>query len=90
MKYIKNLKIKNNQLSIINDNIIEIDKLELSDNVSKQLVLKYKKIFMRSNNFLSLLIINHSDILNDDENKKILQKIINDIQLSLKHAILTK
>jgi hypothetical protein len=90
MKYIKNLRIKNNQLSIINDNIIEIDKLELSDSISKELVLKYKKVFIISNNFLSFLIVNHLNILSDNDKKTIMKKIISNPELSYKHAVLIK
>jgi hypothetical protein len=89
MKYIERLKIKNNQLSIINDDI-EINKLELSDNISKELVLKYKKIFMISNNFLSFLVVKYLDILSDNEKKMIMKKITSNPKLSYKHAVLIR
>ena len=56
MKYIKELKIKEKQLPLLND-VVEINKLELSFSSTNlaNLIMIHKKAFLKANNFLSIL-----------------------------------
>ena len=88
MKYIKELKIKEKQLPLLND-VVEINKLELSFSSANlaNLIMIHKKAFLKANNFLSILNRKYSFYFNNEEKEEIIKKIISNPEISLNHAI---
>jgi len=88
VKYIKELKIQEKQLLLLND-VVEINKLELSFSSANlaNLIMIHKKAFLKANNFLSILNRKYSFYFNNEEKEEIIKKIISNPEISLNHAI---